>query len=76
MPSGLRAVLACATAKSSSSDADSQRISLVTLPSFTTRNGVSMNPRSLTRAKVERLVIRPMFGPSGVSIGHIRPYCE
>ena len=32
-----------------------------------------MNPNSLIRPKVDKLEIRPMFGPSGVSIGHIRP---
>ena len=48
----------------------------VTLPFFTTRYGVSTNPRSFTRAKQASDVMRPMFGPSGVSIGHIRPYCE
>ena len=68
--------LAWATAKSSSSLAESQWSSSVTLPCFTTRYGVSMKPSSLMRAKVERLVMRPMFGPSGVSMGHIRPYCE
>ena len=47
-----------------------------TLPFFTTRYGVSTNPRSFTRAKHASDVISPMFGPSGVSIGHMRPYCE
>ena len=37
------------------------------------RYGVSMKPNSLTRAYVDRDAIRPMFGPSGVSIGQIRP---
>ena len=32
-----------------------------------------MNPNSLMRAKHERLEMSPMFGPSGVSIGQIRP---
>jgi hypothetical protein len=32
-----------------------------------------MKPYLFTRAKDARLLIRPMFGPSGVSIGHIRP---
>ncbi len=32
-----------------------------------------MNPNSLIFAKEDREVIKPMFGPSGVSIGHIRP---
>ena len=39
----------------------------------TLRYGLSMKPNSLTRAKVDRAPMRPMFGPSGVSIGHIRP---
>ena len=37
------------------------------------RYGVSMKPKSLMRPYVARLPIRPMFGPSGVSIGQIRP---
>jgi len=32
-----------------------------------------MNPYGLTRANVASDEISPMFGPSGVSIGHIRP---
>ncbi len=48
-------------------------ISFVTLPSTTLRYGLSMKPNSFTRANVERPPMRPMFGPSGVSIGHIRP---
>jgi hypothetical protein len=32
-----------------------------------------MKPYSLTRANVDSDAIRPMFGPSGVSIGQIRP---
>ena len=39
----------------------------------TLRYGVSMKPNSLIRAKVDIELIRPMFGPSGVSIGQIRP---
>ncbi len=39
----------------------------------TLRYGVSMNPNGLTRAYTDSEPIRPMFGPSGVSIGHIRP---
>ena len=42
--------LAWATVKSSSSLADSQRISSVTLPAYTMRYGVSINPTSLIRA--------------------------
>ena len=32
-----------------------------------------MNPYSLMRAKQDKDEISPMFGPSGVSIGQIRP---
>jgi hypothetical protein len=32
-----------------------------------------MKPYLLTRAKVDSELIRPMFGPSGVSIGQMRP---
>jgi hypothetical protein len=32
-----------------------------------------MKPKSLMRAKVDIDAIRPMFGPSGVSIGQMRP---
>ncbi len=35
--------------------------------------GVSMKPNSLTRAWMQSDEIRPMFGPSGVSIGQRRP---
>ncbi len=35
---------------------------------------VSMKPYSLTRACVARELMRPAFGPSGVSIGQRRPY--
>jgi len=45
----------------------------VTRPLVTFRYGVSMNPNSFVRAYVDRDEIRPMFGPSGVSIGQIRP---
>jgi len=48
----------------------------VAWPFLTMRYGVSMKPSWLMRANVESDVIRPMFGPSGVSIGHMRPYCE
>ena len=48
-------------------------MSLVTLPLMTLRYGDSMKPNSLTRANVARAPMRPMFGPSGVSIGHMRP---
>jgi hypothetical protein len=39
----------------------------------TLRYGVSMKPYLFTRAKVASELIRPMFGPSGVSIGQMRP---
>ena len=45
----------------------------VTVPLSTVRYGVSMKPYLLTRANVESELIRPMFGPSGVSIGQMRP---
>ncbi len=32
-----------------------------------------MKPYSLMRAKQESELMRPMFGPSGVSIGQMRP---
>jgi len=32
-----------------------------------------MNPIEFTFANTEREDIKPMFGPSGVSIGHKRP---
>ena len=32
-----------------------------------------MKPYLLTRLKLASELIRPMFGPSGVSIGQIRP---
>jgi hypothetical protein len=76
VPSSFSGAFACAMIASSSRFASSQAISPVTLPFLTTRYGVSMNPRSLTRAYVASDVMRPMFGPSGVSIGHMRPYCE
>ena len=42
-------------------------------PFSTFQNGVSMKPYSFTRAWVARELIRPAFGPSGVSIGQRRP---
>jgi hypothetical protein len=56
-----------------SSIAERYTTSSVSLPSFTRRYGLSMKPYWLTRAKVARLLMRPMFGPSGVSIGQMRP---
>jgi hypothetical protein len=46
---------------------------LSTEPFLTFQYGVSRKPNSLTRAYVESEEMRPMFGPSGVSIGHMRP---
>ena len=64
---------ACATAKSSSSLAESQCSSPVTLPFLTTRYGVSMKPRSLMRAYVESDVIRPTHAaPDGLDGRRIR----
>ena len=45
----------------------------VTLPLLTRRYGVSRKPYSLVRAYSASELIKPMFGPSGVSIGHTRP---
>ena len=36
-------------------------------------DGASMKPNSLTLPKQARDEIKPMFGPSGVSTGHMRP---
>jgi len=40
---------------------------------LTLRYGVSMKPYGLIRPKVASEPMRPMFGPSGVSIGQMRP---
>ena len=45
----------------------------ITRPSTTRRYGDSIKPNSLIRAKHESDEINPMFGPSGVSIGQMRP---
>ncbi len=45
----------------------------MTAPASTLRYGVSTKPNSLTRAKVDSEAMRPMFGPSGVSMGQMRP---
>ena len=50
--------------------------SSVIWPSTTLRYGVSMKPNGFTRPNVASEPIRPMFGPSGDSIGHIRPKWE
>jgi DNA-directed RNA polymerase subunit beta len=50
--------------------------SMATVSEFgfvTTRYGVSTNPNGLMRPYDDSEPIRPMFGPSGVSIGHMRP---
>ena len=47
--------------------------SSVTRPFSTLRYGVSTKPYSFTRANVDSDAMRPMFGPSGVSIGQMRP---
>ena len=65
--------LAWAIEKRCSSIAERYLISLVSLPSFTFRYGLSMNPYLLMRACVASELMRPMFGPSGVSIGQMRP---
>ncbi len=56
-----------------SSDASRYTISSLTLPPLTMRYGVWMKPNSDTVAIEASEPMRPMFGPSGVSIGHIRP---
>ena len=57
----------------SSSSAEKNSTSSNARPFDTFRYGVSMNPKSLTRANVDKDEIKPIFGPSGVSIGQIRP---
>ena len=47
--------------------------SSITMPLITLRYGLSMKPYSLMRAKQDSDEIKPMFGPSGVSIGQMRP---
>ena len=65
--------LACAMMYEPSSTADRYSKSSVTFPSTTRRYGVSRKPYSLQRENTDSELIRPMFGPSGVSIGHRRP---
>ena len=55
-----------------SSAASRYTISSDTLPFATLRYGISMKPNSDTVAIEASEPIRPMFGPSGVSIGHMR----
>ncbi len=45
----------------------------VTTPFSTLRYGVSMKPNALMRANDASDPMSPMFGPSGVSMGHMRP---
>ncbi len=46
---------------------------VLTTPFSTFQYGVSINPNLLTRPYVASVPIKPIFGPSGVSIGHILP---
>src|SRR5690625_4014229 len=71
--SGDSGAFACAIIVSSSCSAARYSISVVTVPSFTRRYGVSMKPNSLTFACTHSDEIRPILGPSGVSIGQSRP---
>ena len=48
-------------------------MSVVTWPFSTLRYGVSRKPYSFSWAYSAIELIRPMFGPSGVSIGQTRP---
>ena len=48
-------------------------MSSVILPSTTLRYGVSRKPYLLVRANTASELIRPMFGPSGVSMVQTRP---
>ena len=57
----------------SSSIADKYSTLLVTFEDFTLLYGLSIKPYLLIFAYVAKLFIRPIFGPSGVSIGHILP---
>ena len=70
---GSISALAWAMTFCSSSLASRWTILSVTRPSSTTRYGVVTKPCSDTSANEESEPIRPMFGPSGVSIGHMRP---
>ena len=62
-----------ATNASDSSSARSHTTSSVSLPFVTLRYGVIRKPYSSTEAYIARLEMRPMFVPSGVSIGQMRP---
>jgi hypothetical protein len=73
MPSGPTFAFACAIANSPSSMAERYSILSVTRPFSTRRYGVSRKPYWFVRAYTASELMRPMFGPSGVSIGHTRP---
>ena len=73
LPLASSGALAWAMVYFASSIADRYMTSSVTRLSLTRRYGLSMKPYLLTRAKVASELIRPMFGPSGVSIGQMRP---
>ena len=67
-------MLACVINFPSSSSADKYlKLSTSILPFFTSLYGVSIKPKLLTFAKTLREEINPIFGPSGVSIGHNLP---
>ena len=56
-----------------SSIAERYSILSSTFPSLTFLYGLSINPYLLILEYVDKLFIKPMFGPSGVSIGQILP---
>ena len=56
-----------------SSIADKYSIVFSTIPFLTFLYGLSIKPYLLILEYVDKLLIKPMFGPSGVSIGHILP---
>ena len=68
MGSDAWAIVYCA-----SSAASRYTMSSLTLPPTTRRYGVWMKPNWETVANDASEPIKPMFGPSGVSIGHMRP---
>ena len=73
LPSSSRTAFAWAIDMRSSSRADMYLTSCVTFRRMTSRYGRLDEAVSFTRAKVDSDAMRPMFGPSGVSIGQIRP---
>ena len=72
-PFGSRGVLACAIIYLLSSIADNHLISSLTLFLLTTLYGVSRKPYEFVLEYVASELIRPIFGPSGVSIGQTLP---